>query len=93
MGFRGQYKNKRDANEPDIVSTLRAHGFSVEYLDKPVDLVCGYGGKDYLIEVKAPSGTLTGPQEIFFDSWRGSKTILRSVQDAEEWARNIRGSK
>ena len=90
MGFRGQYKNKRDANEAGIVKTLRGYGFTVEHLDKPVDLVCGYGGKDYLVEVKVGDANLTGPQEIFYEAWRGSKIILRSVSDAETWAAGIR---
>jgi len=90
MGIRGQYKNKRDSNEPQIIATLEAHGISVVRLDTPVDLACGYGDRDYLVEVKTRSGTLTGPQEIFYEAWRGSKTILRSVEDAEEFARKIR---
>lgn len=89
MGFRGQYKNKRDANEADIVAEIRAHGISVEHLDKPADLLCGYAGKDYLVEVKVGNANLTGPQIIFYESWRGSKTILRSVDDAREWAREV----
>ena len=91
MGFRGKYKNKRDLNEPEIIATLQAFGFSVERLDTPLDLICGYGGSDYLVEVKQPSGTLTGPQEIFFEHWKGSKTILRSVEDAQQWAEKVRG--
>lgn len=85
-----KYGNKRDANEKDIMGALRAHGFSVVSMDTPADLLCGYGGTDYLVEVKTLSGTLTGPQEIFRESWRGSYTILRSVDDAIAWAVNIR---
>lgn len=85
-----KHGNKRDSNEPEIVETLESHGFSVKRLDTPADLLCGYGGRDYLIEVKTPSGTLTGPQELFYESWRGSKTILRSVDDAIEFARGVR---
>ena len=90
MGFRGQYKNKRDANEAAIVATLRSYGLSVEHMDKPVDLAVGYAGRDYLVEVKVGDADLTGPQEIFFETWRGSKTILRSVEAAEEWAKMVR---
>jgi len=90
MGFRNRFKNKRDANEPEIVETLEAYGFSVERLDTPLDLICGYQGRDYLVEVKQPLGTFTGPQEVFFENWKGSKTILRSVEDAQAWAEKIK---
>jgi len=93
MGFRGKYKNKRDGNEPEIVAALEGCGFSVVRMDHPADLLCGFAGKDYLVEVKMPSAYLSGPQKIFFEQWRGSKTILRSVQDALEWANEIRGKK
>ena len=86
MGFRGRHKNKRDANEKEIVSELQAHGFTVERMDVPADLLAGYGGRDFLIEVKMPKATLTGPQTVFYETWRGSKTILRSIDDARDWA-------
>tara|TARA_R110002126_G_scaffold243704_2_gene387120 strand:+ start:151 stop:438 length:288 start_codon:yes stop_codon:yes gene_type:complete len=86
MGFRGRHKNKRDANEKEIVIELQAHGFTVERMDVPADLLAGYGGRDFLIEVKMPKATLTGPQTVFYETWRGSKTILRSVGDARDWA-------
>ena len=84
MGFRGQYKNKRDANEVAIVEILRGYGLSVEHMDKPVDLVVGFAGRDYLVELKVGNADLTGPQEIFFEAWRGSKTIIRSEESAHE---------
>lgn len=91
MGFRGQYKNKRDANEKKIVAAIRAAGFSVIHMDQPADLLCGFRGCDYLVEVKMPDATLTTPQEIFYGGWRGSKTILLSVEDALQWTAKIKG--
>lgn len=94
MGMRGQYKNKRDANEDAIVITLRAHGFDVVHTDKPLDLVVGYAGRTYLVEVKnGPKAKLTKFQEAFFGQWRGHATILTSVQDAEDFAREVKGVK
>lgn len=91
MGMRGQHKNKRDANEAAIVLTLRAHGFDVVHTDKPLDLVVGRDGKTYLIEIKnGPKAKLTAFQEAFFGQWRGHAAILTSVQEAEEWAREVR---
>lgn len=91
MGFRGQYKNKRDANEGDIVATLEAHGFSVVRLDMPADLLIGYDNKTWLAEVKMPKAKLSGPQVKFYSTWRGNELILRSVEDAAAWAKDVRG--
>jgi hypothetical protein len=83
-------KAKRDANEPEIVSELRAYGLSVYKMDKPLDLLCGYRGQTYLVEVKTPKGTFTAPQEAFLETWKGDCTILRSIEEAAEFARNVR---
>lgn len=85
-----KYGNKRDANEPEIVGVLEGHGFSVIRLDTPVDLLCGIFGQNYLVEVKTPKGKLTGPQDAFAGSWRGSFVIIRSVDEATEFAKATR---
>ena len=90
MGFRGKHKNKRDANEADIFAELRAWGLSVEPMDKPADALVGYMGRSYLVEVKMPKGKLTGPQEDFLATWRGDYTILRTVEQAADFARAVR---
>jgi len=43
--MRGQYANKRDRNEAEIVAILRAHGFTVALMDTPVDLLIGRSGE------------------------------------------------
>lgn len=91
MGFRGRHRNKRDSNEAAVVETLRKHGLSVVHMDKPVDLLCGYGGRTYAVEVKVGDADLSKPQVEFFNAWLGNKTIIRSVADAEQFAREIRG--
>lgn len=93
MGMRGQWKNKRDANEADIFAELRAYGLSVEPLDKPCDAVAGYMGRSYLVEVKNPKGKnkLSDPQKAFLETWRGDFTILRTVEEASIFARSVRG--
>jgi len=82
---------KRDASEPEIVSTLVQCGFSVYRLNQPVDLLVGHRGKNYLVECK--SGTkgygkaLNSNQRVFDDAWRGAKVVtLHSAQDAQDWA-------
>lgn len=85
--MRGHHvKNKRDANEAEIVSRLRAHGMSVYPIDKPCDLLVGYRGRTYLVEVKAPKGKLTRTQQEFTALWRGCWAVLRSEHEAHAFA-------
>jgi len=90
MGFRGKYRNKRDTEEPAIVEALRRLGCTVERLDKPVDLLVGYRGRTYAVEVKGPAGKLTKAQQVFFETWTGDVTILNSPDEAIEWVRGLR---
>lgn len=90
MGFRGKYKNKRDGNEPEIIDELRAHGFSVYPMDQPLDLLVGFRGRTYLVEVKMPKAKLTKTQEEFLEGWRGDATILRTNEDVTTFAVAVR---
>lgn len=88
--MRGQWKNKRDANEPDVIAALKKLGFAVYPLNLPLDLLCGYQGMNYLVEVKnGPSATFTEGQEAFIATWTGQQVTVRSVAEAEAWARGI----
>tara|TARA_R110000765_G_scaffold315765_1_gene408283 strand:- start:234 stop:518 length:285 start_codon:yes stop_codon:yes gene_type:complete len=91
MGFRGRYKNKRDANEAEIIEQFKVHGFSVYPLDQPLDLLVGYMGRNYLIEVKMPKGNLTDAQVQFLDGWRGSANIIRTTEEATEFVVLVKG--
>ena len=92
VGIRGQYKNKRDGNEADIFAVLRAHGLTVEPMDTPCDALVGYRGRSYLVEVKMPKGALTTPQERFLSRWDGCFKILRSVDEAQDFAQKVRAA-
>jgi len=81
MKYRG-HNAKRDANEPEIVDALRAIGCSVEYLSKPLDLLVGYRGVTFLIEVKGEKGTLTKDQKEFLPTWRGQLAVVRTSDQA-----------
>ena len=85
----GRYANKRDANEKEIVQELEARGYSVTKMDKPVDLLIGKHGRTWCAEVKMEGGKLTKSQVDFYAAWRGNHLILRSIQDAAEWAVQI----
>lgn len=75
---------KRDANEAAIVAALTDLGAVVIPLSiKGVpDLLVGWRGENFLLEVKAAKGELTTDQHSFFARWRGDAEIVRSVDDA-----------
>lgn len=91
-----RWAKKRDASEPEIVSALLQCGFSVERLDRPVDLLVGVpsrrGGppRAFLIECKIEGAKLNKNQQEFVAGWRGPKVVvLRSAQDAVDWASDV----
>ena len=66
-----------DANQTQIVSALRAAGAYVWIIGLPVDLLVGYRGHTFLVEVKTNAKKrLTGLQTDFFENWDGS-TLCR----------------
>jgi|GEM_PF-680390 len=78
---------KRDIAEPAIVDALKRVGFSVLRMDQPVDLLTGFRGVTYLVEVKSGSKgyakALNKNQKTFAAQWNGSPVfILRSADDA-----------
>jgi len=86
-----RYAAKVDANQGEIVKALRDIGCTVQSL-APVgggvpDLLVGYHGVNYLLEVKDGSRPpsergLTPHQEKFHASWRGQKTVVTSREEA-----------
>jgi hypothetical protein len=61
-----------DENQKAIVQALRDAGAYVWIIGLPVDLLVGYKGHTFLIEVKSTSKKrLTGLQADFFESWCG----------------------
>lgn len=80
-----KYKNhnaKRDKNEIEIVRALEKIGCSVCRLNQPLDLLVGYRGTTYLLEVKTDKGKLTKAQEAFLSEWRGSLAVIRTPEQA-----------
>lgn len=76
---------KTDKNQRDIVQALREVGTTVISLHEVgkgcPDLLVGYKGKNYLIEIKNKSGKLTPRQEKFNNEWRGKILIFRTIDD------------
>ena len=76
-----RYGTPRDANEPEIVEALRAVGASVLLIDD-IDLIVGFRGVNYLLEVKTAKGKLNKKQEKFFRGWVGQVNIVRTAIQA-----------
>jgi len=66
-----------DANAIQVVSALRAAGAYVWIIGLPVDLLVGYKGHTFLMEIKdGPKKRLTKLQADFFENWTGG-TLCR----------------
>lgn len=84
---------KVDANQSEIVAALRSIGVTVQPLHAVgggvPDLLCGWQGENYLLEVKdgskPPSARrLTTDQVKWHGDWRGQKAVVCSVIEALE---------
>lgn len=72
-----RYAARVDATQEQIVFALRAAGAYVWIIGLPVDLLVGYKGHTFLVEVKSGSKKpLTKLQEVFFLNWNGG-TLAR----------------
>ncbi|MFZ9069371.1 MAG: hypothetical protein ACO23R_18535 [bacterium] len=72
-----------DQNQDQIVSALRAAGAYVWIIGLPVDLLVGYKGHTWLVEVKTDSKKkLTKLQEEFFATWTGGTLCRVDSPDA-----------
>lgn len=77
---------RTDANHTIIVNALRQVGASVQDLANVgkgcPDLIVGYRGNNYLIEVKMNRGKATLAQLEWHGAWRGQVAVVRSVDEA-----------
>lgn len=93
---------KVDANQSEVVKTLRSLGCSVHPTHMVgagfPDLVVGIGGVNILVEVKdgskVPSARKLTQDEIeWHTAWRGQVCIVESIEDAVELVNSIRRSR
>lgn len=79
---------RTDANQSEIVAALRGAGASVQDLHEVgrgcPDLLVGYRGQTYLLEVKGPGGRLNSREALWHLEWRGQARIVRDADDALE---------
>ena len=81
---------KIDENQPDIVKGLRKIGASVQPLHAVgagcPDLLVGYQGQNYLIEIKNPEKPkydrrLTPDQAEWHGGWEGQKAVCETIDE------------
>jgi hypothetical protein len=77
-----RHNAKVDLNQKEIIHALEKIGCTVEVIGRPVDLLCGYRKKNFLIEVKTKTGKPTPAQELFFETWKGQFRTVRTVDEA-----------
>ncbi len=76
---------KRDSNERPIIDALKAAGATVYQISENDlwDLIVGFRGDTYLVEVKQPGKGLRPGQEETFKTWSGGLiAIIHSVPEA-----------
>jgi hypothetical protein len=78
-----RYAARVDANQDQIVVALRAAGAYVWIIGLPVDLLVGYKGHTFLVEIKTDAKKrLTTLQRDFFESWCGGTLARVDSPDA-----------
>ena len=78
-----RHAKRVDANQDQIVIALRAAGAYVWIISLPVDLLVGYKGHTFLVEIKTDAKKrLTALQADFFENWSGSTLARVDSPDA-----------
>jgi hypothetical protein len=78
-----RYAARVDANQEQIVSALRAAGAYVWIIGLPIDLLVGFKGHTFLVEIKdGPKKRLTKLQTDFFENWCGGTLCRVDCPDA-----------
>lgn len=80
------HQGKADANTKGIVDDLRKAGVSVRFIGKPLDLIVGYAGQTFLIEIKNPNGKdkrgKSWEQQLkFMEEWRGQVCVCHTTEE------------
>lgn len=79
---------RADRNQAEIVAALRDAGATVQHLHTLgrgcPDILVGYRGVNYLLEIKAGRGKATPDEAAWLQAWRGRAAIVSSVQAALE---------
>jgi hypothetical protein len=77
---------RTDHNQAEIVKALRDVGATVQDLHLVghgcPDILVGYRGKNYVMEIKMPTGTLNEAETRWIGDWQGKTHVIRSVDEA-----------
>lgn len=77
---------RTDSTHTQIVCALRDAGASVFSLAAVglgfPDLAVGFAGRNYLLEVKGPKGTLNPYQKALHGMWAGQMCVVRTPEEA-----------
>ena len=85
-----------DQNQPEIVKEFRRMGATVQIISNIgkgcPDIIVGYKGVNYLIEIKKDEkAKLTPHEEVFFLTWRGQvckvfckEDVIKLMEKADE---------
>lgn len=86
-----RYAARRDTTEPEIIMALEQMGFHVEQISAPgiPDLLMSRAGQWYVAEAKTGKSRLTKAQHVFHGAAKAPIPILRTVEQAVEWARGL----
>lgn len=81
------FARKIDSNQAEIMAALRQVGATVHSLHRVgqgvPDLLVGFRGLNYLLEVKRPKGGKTTPQQDkFHTEWNGNSQIVTSIDQS-----------
>lgn len=75
-----------DGNQSEIIDALRLCGASVQPLHTVgsgcPDLLVGYRGANFLLELKVGKGKLTQDQEKWLSGWNGDVFVVRDKLEA-----------
>ena len=83
-----RFSAQRDANEAGIIAALQKAGAGVKKLNDPKasgtpDLLVGFRGVNFLLEVKGSKGNFSQEQRWFRDWWPGRKpVVVRTPREA-----------
>lgn len=75
-----------DSNQAEIVADLRKVGASVVLLHEVgcgcPDILVGFRGNNYLIEIKTRDGKLNRLQRLWHEAFRGQVAVARTSEEA-----------
>ena len=85
MGFALRFNARTDKNQEELIKAIQAIGGTVIILAArkkgTPDLLVGFRGVNYLIEVKTDKGVLGDAQKQFLRDWRGQVNVARNLED------------